>query len=123
MLLLTLNPKGLSGLELGRELHGPACNPITVRAEMSRLRRLLGPLLATGPYRLEAELHSDFGDVERLLARGDAAAALGRYRGPLLTASDVPAIVEARRRIDDAAQAAGATLTSSASSSPSSSAP
>ncbi|HEX2360429.1 MAG TPA: GAF domain-containing protein [Solirubrobacterales bacterium] len=123
MLLLALHPDGFSGSELGRELYGPGCNPITVRAEMSRLRRLLGSLLATGPYRLEAELHSDFGEVERLLARGQVAAALDRYRGPLLTSSAVPAIVAARRRLAEAVRGGGPRPTSSASSSLSSSAP
>ena len=56
MVLLMLHPEGLTSRELGRELYGPNCNLVTVRAEMSRLRRLLGPLLATRPYRLEADL-------------------------------------------------------------------
>lgn len=125
MMMLMLHPDGLSSEELGRELYGPDCNLITVRAEMSRLRRLLGPLLATRPYRLVAELHSDFGDVERLLERHDAAAAMRRYAGPLLTGSEVPAIVEARRRLDDAVYpyARSSTTSSVSSSWPSSSAP
>jgi DNA-binding response OmpR family regulator len=107
ILLLALNPDGLSSLELGRELYGPDFNPITVRAEMSRLRRLLGPLLATGPYRLDAEVHSDFGDVERLLEQGEREAVRDRYRGALLTASEVPAIAAARDRLDTAVHAGG----------------
>ena len=105
ILLLALTPDGLNSLELGRELYGPDFHPTTVRAEMSRLRRLLGPLLSTGPYRLDAEVHSDFGDVERLLEQGDGEAALDRYRGALLTASEVPAIAAARDRLDAAVHA------------------
>jgi DNA-binding response OmpR family regulator len=108
IMLLALNPDGLSSLELGRELYGPDFNPTTVRAEMSRLRRLLGPLLATGPYRLDAEVHSDFGDVERLLERGEGETALDRYRGALLTTSEVPAIAAARDRLDAAVHAGAA---------------
>jgi hypothetical protein len=103
--LLVLHPEGLSGHELGRQLHGPDCNPITVRAEMSRLRRLLGPVLARKPYRLDAELSADFTDVERLLERGDRAAVVDRYKGPLLPHSEVPAIVRRRRAIGDAVHA------------------
>jgi hypothetical protein len=102
VLLLILHPDGLSAQELGDRLHGPDSNPITVRAEMSRLRRLLRPVLARRPYRLEAELESDFADVERLLARGDRATAIDRYKGPLLPHSHVPAIAAERARLGDA---------------------
>jgi len=72
---------------------------------MSRLRRLLAPVLARTPYRLEAELESDFADVERLLARGDRVVAIDRYKGPLLPHSGVPAIAAERARLGDAMQA------------------
>jgi hypothetical protein len=81
--LLALQPAGLSGEELGRQLYGAECNPITVRAEVSRLRRLLGPVLASGPYRFEADLDTDWG------SREDG--------GPLLVGSHVPAIRDATR--------------------------
>ena len=106
VLLLMLHPDGLSAQALGDRLHGPDSNSITVRAEMSRLRRLLGPLLARKPYRLDAELSADFTDVERLLERGDRAAVIDRYKGPLLPHSEVPAIVRTRRRIGDAVRGA-----------------
>jgi GAF domain len=105
MVLLMLNPDGLSGQELGRELHGPDCNRITVRAEISRLRRLLGPLLVGSPYRLEADVSADFAEVERLVDRGDNVAAAGGYAGALLPGSRVPAIVETRERIERAVAA------------------
>jgi hypothetical protein len=105
VLLLILHPDGLSAQELGDLLHGPDSNPITVRAEMSRLRRLLAPVLARTPYRLEAELESDFADVERLLARGDRVTAIDRYKGPLLPHSRVPAIAAQRARLGDAVRA------------------
>jgi hypothetical protein len=104
VLLLALNPDGLRGRELGRELHGPDCNLTTVRAEISRLRRLLGPVLTSEPYRLDAEVSSDFGEVERLIARGDRVAARERYRGSLLATSEVPAIIAVRDRIAEGIQ-------------------
>lgn len=102
MLLLMLHPDGLNARELGERLHGAECNPITVRAEMSRLRRLLGPVLARNPYRLDAELSADFADVEDLLERGEDRTANERYKGPLLPHSKVPAIAAARERLGDA---------------------
>jgi hypothetical protein len=99
VVLLALNPRGLSGRELGPLLYGADAPPVTVRAEMSRLRRLLGPALDHVPYRLDAELSTDFADVERLLERGDVPAAVRRYPGPLLPGSRVGAIVDARSRI------------------------
>jgi hypothetical protein len=68
--LLSLHPKGLTSRELGRELYGPDCKPVTIRAEISRLRRQLGSLLAATPYRLDAEVSVDPEDLERILERG-----------------------------------------------------
>lgn len=99
VVLLALNRGGLNGRELGALLYGADPPPVTVRAEMSRLRRFLGPALGHGPYRLAAELRADFAEVERLLERGDVRGALRRYRGPLLPDSRVPAIAEARSRL------------------------
>lgn len=100
VVLLTLHPGGLTGRELGSELHGARWSPVTVRAEVSRLRRVLRGALAHNPYRLDAEIAADFIDVERLLEQGDVAAAAGRYAGELLPASQVPAIAQARQRLD-----------------------
>jgi hypothetical protein len=67
--LLSLNPDGLTSRELGRELYGADCKAVTVRAEVSRLRRRLGPVLARNPYRLDAEVSVDREEVELVLAR------------------------------------------------------
>lgn len=45
-------PVGLSAAALSRHLYGDADHQVTVRAEVSRMRRSLGALLATNPYRL-----------------------------------------------------------------------
>ena len=102
LVLLALNPQGLSGKELAVHLYGTPDKRVTVRAEMSRLRKLLGPLLAANPYRLVAEVRADFLDVQQLLDEGRVDAAAERYTGPLLPSSEVAAIVAARRRLDDA---------------------
>ena len=108
LVLLALNPEGLSGKDLALHLYGTAEKRVTVRAEMSRLRKLLGSTLAAHPYRLAAEVGADFLDVERLLGDGDIHEAVARYPGPLLPASEVPAIAAARERLAEAVRAARA---------------
>jgi len=101
-LLLLLSSEGLSSEELAAGLYGDKSKRVTIRAEMSRLRRVLGPALARNPYRFDAEVTADFLRCERLLERGDVAAAAELYAGRLLPSSKVPAIIDARRRINDA---------------------
>ena len=107
LVLLSTHPAGLTGEELGFELYGDQMSPVTVRAELSRLRRLLGPeLLSSRPYRLRAELDTDFRTVTRLLEGGRVAEALDAYSGPLLPFSDAPGITRLRRLIDGQLRAA-----------------
>src|SRR4051812_33740363 len=100
--LLALHREGLTGEELTLALYGERGNPISTRAEMSRLRRLLGPALAGKPYRLVADVSADFLDVERRVEAGRLDEALWAYRGPLLVASDVPRIRQARDELEEA---------------------
>ncbi|MFD3755461.1 GAF domain-containing protein [Streptomyces sp. NPDC058622] len=108
MALLAHHPEGLSGEELTIALYeDESVSPVTLRAEMSRLRGVLGdraPL--SRPYRTAAALASDFTALTRHLAGGAVSAALHRYPGPLLPASTAPGIVRLRRRIEDQARAA-----------------
>lgn len=50
--LATAGPAGCSAAELSQILYGDAEHLVTVRAEVSRLRRVVGALIATGGYRL-----------------------------------------------------------------------
>ncbi|MFF3648882.1 GAF domain-containing protein [Streptomyces sp. NPDC002181] len=108
MALLAHHPAGLSGEELAIALYeDESVSPVTLRAEMSRLRGLLGdraPLAR--PYRTAAPLEADFTVVARHLAAGAVSAALHHYAGPLLPGSTAPGIVRLRRRIEDQARAA-----------------
>ncbi|MCM0621232.1 GAF domain-containing protein [Nocardioides bruguierae] len=55
----TLAAAGSAGTDaagLSRALHGDAEHLVTVRAEVSRLRRVLGALVLSGPYRLAPEV-------------------------------------------------------------------
>ncbi|MGH2763716.1 MAG: GAF domain-containing protein [Thermoleophilaceae bacterium] len=100
--LLAMHPDGLSAEQLTLYLYGEHGNRITTRAEMSRLRKLLGPWLAAKPYRLVADVKADFLEVERLLAAGELGRALRRYRGPLLVESEAPRIEQARHELEGA---------------------
>jgi hypothetical protein len=102
VVLLALHPRGMSGEELTRLMYGVRGSEVTVRAEVARLRRQLGPLVASQPYRLVADVHADFLEVEWLARRGALAAARDVYAGPLLPVSDVPTIVAARARLERA---------------------
>jgi GAF domain-containing protein len=107
LVLLLAHPEGRTGEELGVDLYGEDVSPVTVRAELSRLRRTLGPeLLESRPYRLRAELDADFRTVPRLLELGRVAEALDAYAGPLLPASEAPGVVRLRRRVDGQVRAA-----------------
>ncbi|MCX4694813.1 GAF domain-containing protein [Streptomyces sp. NBC_01408] len=108
MALLAHHPQGLSGEELAIDLYeDESVSPVTLRAEVSRLRGLLGPgAPLSRPYRTAGPLEADFTVLTRQLASGAVSAALARYPGPLLPASTAPGIVRLRRRIEDQARAA-----------------
>ena len=94
---LALHPDGLTAERLALLLYGDDGNPTTVRGEVLRLRSLIGSdVLRTRPYRLDADVDTDFGAVRRALAAGLAADALRACAGPLLPRSDAPEIREER---------------------------
>ncbi|MFF8421893.1 GAF domain-containing protein [Streptomyces sp. NPDC015680] len=105
---LARRPEGLTGDELLVELYeDESVTPVTLRAELSRLRRLLGPeLLLSRPYRLAAPVDADFDTVARRLASGAVSAALAAYAGPLLPGSRAPSVSRLRRRLDEQLRAA-----------------
>ena len=58
-ILLLLSDAGRAGLtsaQLSRFLFGDTTHEVSVRAEMSRLRRVVGTLVSSRPYRLAAEV-------------------------------------------------------------------
>lgn len=102
LVLLLLHPEGRTGDQLGFDLYPEDLNPVTVRAELSRLRRTLGSeLLDSRPYRLLAEVDADFLAVRRLVEHGRVAEALEAYAGPLLPSSDAPGVVRLRRMVEN----------------------
>ncbi|MFI0961663.1 GAF domain-containing protein [Streptomyces sp. NPDC021080] len=103
LVLLARHPEGLTGDELQCALYeDESVTPVTLRAELARLRRILGPgLLGSRPYRLTRPVESDVAVVERRLGTGAVTAAAAVYAGPLLPGSTAPAVVRLRRRLAD----------------------
>jgi hypothetical protein len=92
--------EGRTATQLAAECHRGDAAAVTVRAELSRLRRLLGPdLVGSRPYRLLGRLDTDLDQVRRLLARGSVGAALECYAGAVLPGSVAPGVAVARERV------------------------
>jgi hypothetical protein len=107
MIILAACPAGLTGDELAYMLYPDDLISSTLRAELVRMRALLGDqVLASRPYRLTCEVTSDWAAVSAQLAVGDLAEALRLYRGPLLPHSEAPGVVELRGDLDRALRAA-----------------
>ncbi|RZU20263.1 GAF domain-containing protein [Kribbella rubisoli] len=99
--LLLLHPSGLTAEQLMLQLYGDEGNPTTVRAEMHRLRNLLGSgVLDTKPYRIIADVTGDVTQVQTALREGNLHTALSLYAGPLLARSDAPALRLERDELD-----------------------
>jgi hypothetical protein len=96
LVVLCGHPEGLSAEQLALELYGESGKPVSIRAELSRLRRIVGDRLKANPYRMEPPLRTDF-----------AADPPGHgYAGSLLPASEVEAVRELRDAHDETARAA-----------------
>jgi hypothetical protein len=59
LLLLATHPGGLTAAELNEKAYGNEANVVTVRAEIARLRKLLGSVLTGDPYRLTIDVDAD----------------------------------------------------------------
>ncbi|WP_162606134.1 GAF domain-containing protein [Jiangella aurantiaca] len=100
LLLLAEHPDGLSASELAWQLYEHDAAEVTVRAEMSRLRKAVPELVSpAGQYRLRTELRTDAMDVADRLTRGDHRGAVELYRGDLLPRSAAPGVVTLRYRL------------------------
>ncbi|WP_264021983.1 helix-turn-helix domain-containing protein [Mycolicibacterium pyrenivorans] len=100
LVLLSRHPEGLSADHLAVLLDDKDLDVVTVRAEMSRLRKVVGAEnLGSRPYRLLVPITSDIGEVFDALDAGDVESALARYPGPLLTQSVSPAIARLRTQL------------------------
>jgi hypothetical protein len=100
LVLLCGHPEGMSASALCAALHGDEGSPASVRVEVSRLRKLLGPWIDTDRYRLTCDFETDVRRIEGLLTRGAVREAAEAYAGPLLPHSEAPGIVRERDRVD-----------------------
>lgn len=106
LLLLSEHPEGLAADHLAVLLDEHDLDTVTVRAEMSRLRRVFGAhRLGSRPYRLLSALDTDVAQVRSCLDRGDLTAALRLYDGPVLAGSWAPGVVEIREDLRVSARA------------------
>ena len=100
LLVMAGEPGGLTTEELSVRLDERTLDTVTIRAELTRLRRVLGSeIVLSRPYRLAVPLDTDAAEVRRLLARGDRRAALRRYLGPVLPRSEAPYVAELREQL------------------------
>jgi GAF domain-containing protein len=100
LVLLSRHPEGLTADHLALLLDEKDLDVVTVRAEMSRLRRVVGAdLIASKPYRLLKPIASDAGDVYDALRAGDVEKALARYPGELLPQSVSPGVARLRTEL------------------------
>jgi hypothetical protein len=107
LVLLTRHPEGLSADHLAMLLDDHDLDAVTIRAEMSRLRRVIGAdYVASRPYRLLAPVDSDVADVFAALQRGDVECAMARYVGALLPQSVSPAVARMRTELSTSLRAA-----------------
>lgn len=95
LVLLLSRPQGWEREELSEALYGEA-RPLAFKSEIFRLRNTLGPVIEPRPWRITQPIAADFLEVRDWLDRGEIAAALAAYPGPLLPQSDAPGIVELR---------------------------
>ena len=105
--VLAMHPEGMSLAEL---VDGLYCerqvNPVTVKVELSHLRRVLGARLQSRPYRLVGPVMADHVAILGALESGRVEAAVRAYDAPFLTRSTAPGIEELRRYIDVAVREA-----------------
>ena len=100
LVVLALHPEGVTGDQLVSALYDTGAAEATVRVEVTRLRRVLGEVLCSRPYRLAAPLSADFLDAAHALREKDPRRALAAYTGSLLPRSEAPAVVSERHWID-----------------------
>ncbi|HEY5821870.1 MAG TPA: GAF domain-containing protein [Propionibacteriaceae bacterium] len=97
MVVLAQSDLGLTAGELAVALSEDDHSPVTVRAELSRLRTILGSLrLSSRPYQVVGEMGTDLEAVRQHLTAGRLRRAVARYRGPVLPTSTAPAVESLR---------------------------
>lgn len=103
LVVLSLHPDGLSLDALHSALHEDgAAKPASVKADVSHLRRRLGAVIGSRPYRLTVPVTADHLDVLEHIRCGRLARAVALYGGELLPDSDAPAVRDHARFVEAA---------------------
>jgi tetratricopeptide (TPR) repeat protein len=100
LVLLLSRPQGWSREELCGALYGDRRSS-NFKADIYRLKKVLGPVVQPRPWRITQPIHADFTEVRYWLERGELAFAIRAYKGPLLPHSQVPAIEELRHQLEE----------------------
>lgn len=97
LLLLAGSEHGMTTSQLAIALSDEEQAAVTIRAELSRLRQILGPIeLLSRPYRLANVMDTDVARVRDALNVGQIRRAVEAYRGPVLPASSAPGVEQIR---------------------------
>ncbi|ADG80627.1 GAF domain-containing protein [Tsukamurella paurometabola] len=105
--LLLRHREGLTADHLALLLDERDLDVVTVRAEISRLRKSIGAeFLGSRPYRLLGPIASDADEVAVAVREGRVADALAAYPGPLLPQSVAPGVARLRTELSEALRAA-----------------
>lgn len=103
LVVLSLRPDGMTLESLHAGLHEDgAAKPASVKADVSHLRRQLGSVIGSRPYRLTVPVSADHVEVLEHIRCGRLARAVGTYQGELLPESDAPAVREHARFVEAA---------------------
>jgi hypothetical protein len=93
--LLVLHPAGLTLDALHNHLYGDRpVSPVTLKAELSHLRRALDGAIAARRYRLTLPVTCDATEIIELLGARRIREAVDRYRGELLVGTEAPGLIE-----------------------------
>lgn len=100
---LLSEPGGMTAKAITEAVYGPGGRPATVRAELARLRAILGHRLASDPYRLTGDCEADFLDLDRALSVPTTSidTLLDHYRGHLLPGSTAPRVLALRETLHE----------------------
>ncbi|WP_019011961.1 hypothetical protein [Deinococcus aquatilis] len=104
LVILALNPSGVSSAKLCSELYGEWIEIQNQGLEIHRLSKLVP--ISSRPYRVGVCLSADFLDVQEQLMHGQVEAAIRAYTGELLPLSDAPAVSDLRECLHESVRQA-----------------
>jgi tetratricopeptide (TPR) repeat protein len=100
LVLMLSRPQGWTREALCEAVYG-AGRTRAFRSEVYRMNKMLGDLIQARPWRVAQPVLADFLEVHHLLDKGNLAAAVAAYKGPLLPQSDAPGIIELRLALEE----------------------